>query len=179
MTKTIANYISITRIFLVLTLFFIKPLSIEFFLVYLACGISDIIDGYIARKTNTTSKLGEKLDSAADLIMVAVLIVILFPIIHISVKILYWILVIALIRFTSMITVFIKYKSFGVLHTVGNKITGFMLFLFPLIIKSHVFVFLLCMVASMSAIEELLIHVFSKELDRNRKSILHRARHIR
>jgi CDP-diacylglycerol--glycerol-3-phosphate 3-phosphatidyltransferase len=170
--KSIANYISILRIFLAPALFFARPLSIEFFVIYFVCGISDIFDGYIARKMNTTSKLGEKLDSIADLIMVTVLIIILLPIINISIKILYLAISIALIRITSMIILFIKYKTLGILHTVGNKVTGFILFLFPLIIKSDVLIYLLCIIASVSAIEELFINLFSKELDRNRKGIL-------
>lgn len=47
--KSIANYISIARIFLALTLALTKPLSIAFFTIYLVCGISDFFDGYIAR----------------------------------------------------------------------------------------------------------------------------------
>lgn len=66
--KSIANYISISRILLVLTLIFIEPLSTTFYIIYFISGISDILDGFIARKYNVTSTLGEKLDSIADLI---------------------------------------------------------------------------------------------------------------
>lgn len=170
--KSIPNFISIARIFLVLILIFIRPLSLEFFIIYLVCGISDMLDGYMARKMNTESRLGQKLDSLADLIMVVVLIMILYPVIDISVKMYCWIVGIVVIRVISIVTVFIKYKTFGILHTFGNKMTGLMLFLFPLIIKSNVLIYLLCIVGSISAIEELIIHLISKELDTNRKSIL-------
>lgn len=66
--KSIANYISISRILLVLALIFIEPLSTTFYIIYFISGISDILDGFIARKYNVTSTLGEKLDSIADLI---------------------------------------------------------------------------------------------------------------
>jgi len=173
--KSIANYISLVRIFLVLTLIFIRPLSIEFYVIYLLCGISDMLDGYIARKLGIESKFGEKLDSIADLIMVVVLVIILYPIIDIHILVSYCTLGIAMIRISSMIIVFIKYKTFGILHTIGNKITGFMLFLFPLLPQSEVLIFLLCMAGSISAIEELIIHISSKEFDGNRKSIFHRG----
>ncbi|TGE37242.1 CDP-alcohol phosphatidyltransferase family protein [Desulfosporosinus fructosivorans] len=172
--KSIANYISIARIFLALTLALAKPLSIAFFAIYLVCGISDVLDGYIARKTNTASKLGEKLDSGADLIMVVVLIIVLYPIINPTVQIIVWIVIIGIIRAVSMMVVFVKYKNFGILHTYGNKITGLVLFAFPLslaFVQPDVLMYIICVVASISAIEELSIHLSSNELRANKKSI--------
>ena len=174
--KSIANYISTARIFLALTLLLVKPLSVTFFVIYFLCGISDVIDGYIARKTDTVSKWGGKLDSAADLIMIMVLMLILYPIINLTVEIIVWIVIIGIIRATSMIMVFIKYKTFGILHTYSNKITGTALFISPLAIlfiqSDILLMYILCIVASISAIEEFLIHLSSKELEINRKSIL-------
>ena len=175
--KLVANIISITRIFLSLSLILVKPLSIVFISIYLVCGISDVFDGYIARKTETTSKLGEKLDSIADLIMVIVLMIVLYPIINLTVKIIVWITIIGIIRAVSMMVVLVKYKTFGILHTYGNKITGFVLFSIPLslaFIQSYVLVYIICVVASISAIEELLIHLSSNELRINMKSIFER-----
>ena len=176
--KSIANYISTSRIFLSLTLAFTKPLSIAFFVIYLVCGISDVFDGYIARKTGTTSKLGAKLDSIADLLMVVVLTIVLYPIIisifSLTVIIIIWIVIIGIIRVVSMIVVFIKYKTFGILHTYGNKITGLVLFAFPLslaFVKLDVLMYIICVVASISALEELFIHLSSNELLINKKSI--------
>lgn len=173
--KLIANLISIMRIILSLLLFFIKPLSITFIVIYIICGISDGLDGYIARKTNTTSRLGEKLDSIADLIMVLVLMIILFAIINLTVPVIVWMIIIAIIRVVSMIVVFVKYKTFGILHTYGNKITGFVLFVCPItfaFIQSDVMIDIICVIASISTIEELFIHLSSNILQINRKSIL-------
>ena len=172
--KSIANYISISRIFLALSLSLAKPLSITFSAIYLLCGISDVFDGYIARKTHTTSKLGEKLDSVADLIMVIVLMIVLYPIINLTVQIIVWIIIIGVIRAVSMMVVFVKYRTFGILHTYGNKITGLVLFSFPIsivFVQSDVLLYIICVVASISAIEELFIHIWSNELRINKKSI--------
>lgn len=172
--KSIANYISMARIFLALTLAFVKPLSIAFFAIYLVCGFSDVFDGYIARKTDTASKLGEKLDSVADLIMVVVLMIVLYPIIDLTVQIIVWIVIIGIIRAVSMMVVFVKYKTFEILHTYGNKITGLVLFAFPLslaFVQSDVLMYIICVVASISSIEELFIHLSSNELRTNKKSI--------
>jgi len=174
LVKSVANYISISRIFLVITLAFIKPLSITFMAIYIICGISDVLDGYIARKTDTRSELGGKLDSVADLIMVVVLIIILYPIINLTVQIIIWIVIIGIIRIVSMGVVFVKYKTFGILHTYGNKITGLVLFTIPLLlafVKSDVTMYIICGVASISAIEELIIHLLSNELQINKKSV--------
>lgn len=172
--KSIANYISIARICLALTLALTKPLSIAFFTIYLVCGISDVLDGYIARKTHTTSKLGEKIDSIADLIMIMVLMYVLYPIINLTVQIIVCIVIIVIIRAVSMMVVFWKYQTLGILHSYGNKITGLVLFFFPLslaFVQPDMLLYLICVVASISAIEELFIHLLSRELLINKKSI--------
>ena len=173
--KSIANYISISRISLSLILTLVKPLSITFLAIYLVCGISDALDGYIARKNHTESKLGAKLDSVADLIMIFVLMFILYPLINLTAQVIVWIVVIIIIRVVSMIVVFVKYKTFGILHTYGNKITGLMLFAFPFslaFVQSDVLMNVIFLVASLSAVEELFIHLSSNELLINRKSII-------
>lgn len=172
--KSLANYISIARMVLALTMVLAKPLSIVFIAIYLLCGISDVLDGYIARKTDTTSKLGGNLDTIADFVMIMVLIIILYPIINPKVQIILWIVIIAIFRVVSVMIVFVKYKTFEIIHTYGNKITGLLLFTFtPLLtlIQSDMLMYIICVVASISAIEELLIHLSSNELRINRKSI--------
>jgi phosphatidylglycerophosphate synthase len=172
--KSIANYISIARIFIALALALVELLSITFFAIYLVCGISDVFDGYIARKTGSTSILGDKLDSVADLIVVVVLIVVLYPIINPALKIIVWIIIIGIIRVVSMMVVFVKYKTFEILHTHGNKIAGLLLYAFPLtlaFVQSDVLMYIICVIAICSAIEELFIHLSSTELQTNVKSI--------
>ena len=176
--KLIANYISISRIFLAITLLLVKPLSIVFIAIYIICGISDIFDGYIARKTKTISKLGDNIDSVADLIMVVVMMIILYPIIKLTVQIIIWIVIIGIIRVVSMIVVFVKYKTFEMLHTYGNKITGLVLFTVPIslvFVQSEVLMYTICVVASISAIEELFINLSSNKLQINKKSIFSKA----
>lgn len=50
-----------------------------FFVVYTMCCLSDVLDGYVARKTKTTSKCGEGLDSVADFVFIAILLVVFIP----------------------------------------------------------------------------------------------------
>lgn len=167
------NCISFSRIIFSLILLFVKPLSLAFYATYIICGFSDIMDGFIARKTGTTSRLGAKLDSMADMIMSGVLLVVLFPIVNPATEII-WIISIGIIRLASMVVVLKKYKTFAVLHTYGNKITGIVLFIFPILlpyIHTTVLMYMICMVASVSAIEELIIQLTSSQLQLNRQSI--------
>lgn len=172
----LANCISFARIVLALVLLLVKPLSITFILIYLACGISDVLDGYIARKTDTVSVLGSKLDSVADLIMVSVVIVLLYPLVKsvMQIEIVVWVVVIGIIRSLSILVVLVKFKTFEILHTYGNKITGLLLFVFPFsLLFDHlsIFVYIICGIASFSALEELIIHLSSNELQTKKKSI--------
>ncbi|WP_298841855.1 CDP-alcohol phosphatidyltransferase family protein [Clostridium sp.] len=172
--KSIPNYISFSRIFFSLVLILVIPLSLAFFVIYIICGLSDIMDGFIARKTLTISTLGAKLDSIADMIMIGVLLFILYPIINPSTKIINWVISIAILRLTSMAIALKKYKTFASLHTYGNKITGIVLFIFPLMlpyIHTTILLYILCAVASISAIEELFIQLTSSQLNLNKQSI--------
>ena len=168
-----ANLISVTRMVLSLALAGVQPLSQGFFVLYLICVVSDLLDGYVARTTHTTSKLGEKLDSAADLTLFAVLLLILYPVLRPPGYILVWLLAIGSIRVISLLVVFIKFKTFAILHTYGNKITGLALAAFPLSLVAgppEELLVLLCGIASASALEELWIHLSANELRTDRKS---------
>ena len=61
-----ANLITATRIFCSIALLFCQPFSPLFIVVYLVAGFTDMIDGVVARRTNTASEFGAKLDTAAD-----------------------------------------------------------------------------------------------------------------
>lgn len=168
--KHIPNVLTVTRMIGAVILWFVKPLSALFFVIYIVCGASDALDGYIARKTKSTSQLGASMDSVADAIFIVVLLIVFLPVLHLSWWIIGWIGGIALIRIGSLIIGFVKYHALAFIHTYANKATGLMLFCFPfmyslfgLTITSS----LLCGLASFSAIEELIINIKSKELSRD------------
>ena len=172
--KSIPNALSIGRILLSISLLFIQPLSGLFYIIYILCGISDMLDGFLARKLDAASSLGARLDSTADFVMIVVLLIILYPVINPPAAILIWIILIAVVRFFSMFTAKKRFNSFAMLHTLANKLTGFALFLFPLllvVIPKRITMLLVCGMASLSAIEELWIQLTSKELNLDRKSI--------
>lgn len=172
--KQVPNIITCLRILSSIVLLFLKPLSMLFFLVFIFCGATDILDGYVARKTGNTSKAGAVLDSVADMVFVAVALFIFMPIIPFTTWIVYWIIGIASIRIFSLAVGYIKYRTFAGLHTYANKATGFILFCFPLvyqICRINEIVYFVLVIGTLSAIEEVAINITSLSLNRDTKSI--------
>lgn len=176
--KLIPDLITYTRIVFSAALIFFKPLSIPFYVVYIICGLSDVLDGFIARKTKTVSKFGAKLDSFADMVMMLILVFILYYVINPSEIITAWVILIIIVKFISMAVAFKKYKTFASIHTYANKVSGFALFLFPILlsyVNAAILIDMICILTSLSAVEELAIQVTSKELKLNQKSIFEDA----
>lgn len=79
---SLPNLLTLSRIFAVPILVFLlwRPSPIEYaitFVLYCLVGITDYLDGYLARAWNSISKLGQFLDPIADKIMVAAVLVML------------------------------------------------------------------------------------------------------
>ncbi len=102
MIKYFVTTITAGRITGAVALLWIQPLSALFFAVYLLCCASDVLDGFIARKTNTASKFGATLDSIADFVFITVMLVIFIPLLEMEPWMLWWIGMIALVRFVSL-----------------------------------------------------------------------------
>jgi CDP-diacylglycerol--glycerol-3-phosphate 3-phosphatidyltransferase len=176
MTKNIPNILSAMRILLSFLLLFTQPFSVWFIVLYLICGLSDMFDGYLARKWSVTSPFGARLDSMGDFLMLVIVCYKLIPYLDLKPFILLWIVLIAGIRFVSGFVSFMKYHSFVFLHTYANKASGFLLFSFPLLFLAmgiEIAAVLLCMIATISAAEELLIQILSSKLNQDIISIFH------
>ena len=157
MTKHIANMLTVCRIFGSILLLFFPAFSSAFYVTYILCGFSDMIDGTIARKTNSTSKFGSHLDTFADFIFVAASLFKLLPAIHIPGWLWIWGGVIAIIKFSNIIWGYISTNQFISLHTIMNKVTGLLLFLWPLTISFAEWKYIAisaCSIATFSAIQE-------------------------
>lgn len=155
--KNIANYISISRIVMSIILAILKTFSIPFCIIYIYCGISDMLDGFIARRTKSTSKVGSILDSIADIVFVIIAMIKILPVLNLPNAIIIWASIIALIKIMNIIFSYICYKKVVLPHTFANKITGLVLFVTPLIIvnfDSIIFEIVICVVATFSAIQE-------------------------
>jgi len=78
--KTIPNFISFVRILLipVFAVLFYMDYTVAAFIILALSGISDLVDGKIARKFNQISNLGKMLDPIADKLTVFAIAIILF-----------------------------------------------------------------------------------------------------
>jgi CDP-diacylglycerol--glycerol-3-phosphate 3-phosphatidyltransferase len=157
MKKYIANIITGSRVAFSLPLLFIPLSSAWFYIFYLLCGLTDMIDGAIARKMGAVSKFGAKLDTVADFVFMFVCSIKILPLIHIPVWLRVWIIVVALIKIFNITLVFIHKKKLISIHSVLNKITGFALFLLPLSLtfdETTYSVATICVLATIAAMQE-------------------------
>ena len=157
MKKQIANIITSCRILGSIGLLFCPVFSDGFYVLYLFCGLTDMVDGSIARKTGAASSFGARLDTVADFLFVIASFVKLIPVIRIPVWTWVWVAVIAVVKLVNLFWGILGRKQIPSLHTIANKATGLCLFLLPLTIS---FVDLrytapvVCAIATIAAIQE-------------------------
>ena len=157
MKKQIANIITSCRILGSIGLLFCPVFSDGFYVLYLFCGLTDMVDGSIARKTGAVSSFGARLDTVADFLFVIASFVKLVPVIRIPVWIWGWAAVIAVVKLVNLVWGILGRKQMPSLHTIANKATGLCLFLLPLTMS---FVDLqytapvVCVIATIAAIQE-------------------------
>ena len=73
----LASYTSLIRILLIVPILY-SISSLEYYLalvLFLVAGLTDYLDGYIARKTKTETSLGAFLDLLADKLLVCLVLV--------------------------------------------------------------------------------------------------------
>lgn len=161
---TVSNAITALRLAGTVWMLFLEPLSARFFVVYVLTGITDVLDGWIARKTNTATEFGARLDSVADLTFYAVMVIKMMPILLQRLSLALWCFIAAtvLLRLTAYITSAVKYHRFASLHTVMNKISGAVVFTVPFILLTSIALPLcwcVCGITAVASAQELVIHL--------------------
>ena len=152
-----ANAITFFRIAAGMALLFCPVFSPAFYAFYISAGLSDMLDGFAARRTNTVSRFGARLDTMADFVLVVVCLIKLFPILSIPAWLYAWVGIIALIKAVNIISGFAVQKRFAAVHSVMNKATGALLFLLPLTIRVVPLKYsavVVCAAATFAAIQE-------------------------
>ena len=130
--KQMANILTGCRILGSILLLFVPVFSVAFYGVYLLSGLTDMIDGTVARMTNSATRFGEKLDTAADIVFVAAALVKFLPNLPIPTWLWIWGGGIAVVKVGNILLGYVFRKQFTAQHTVLNKVTGLLLFLLPL-----------------------------------------------
>ena len=152
-----ANALTICRIVLCAALLITEAFSPTFFLVYALAGLTDMLDGYVARRANSESELGARLDSIADLVLVVVCLVKLLPAIDVPAWLWAWVAAIALVKVVNVASGLVVEKRLVMPHTIANKAAGLVVFLVPFAIPLFGITapaVIACAVASFAAVQE-------------------------
>ncbi|MBR4622406.1 MAG: CDP-alcohol phosphatidyltransferase family protein [Ruminococcus sp.] len=152
-----ANIITLVRVVCSIAFLFCRAFSIPFYVLYITAGFTDMIDGTVARKTDTASEFGSKFDTAADLIFVSACLIKLIPVLDIEPWMYISIGIIVLLKIVNFISGLVLQKKFVTVHSIMNKITGALLFILPLTVR---FIDLrysaatVCAIAAFAAVQE-------------------------
>ena len=164
MKNHIANIITGSRVIFSLPLLFVPLSSIWFCILYLFCGLTDMIDGTIARKTGADNKFGAKMDTASDFVFLFVCSIKVLPLVRLPVWLWVWIISVSLIKIFNIVFVLIRKKKLISIHSVFNKITGFSMFLLPpmlIFFPSTYIVTAICVLATFAIMQE--VYLVAKE----------------
>ncbi|MBQ6479237.1 MAG: CDP-alcohol phosphatidyltransferase family protein [Erysipelotrichaceae bacterium] len=165
--QNLANLITGSRIIATTALIFLEVLSKPFMFVYVWCGLSDVLDGFVARKTKTVSSFGSKLDTVSDLFFYTVMMLKVWPYLKKYLPGYVWILIYVVVAFRALlyILVGIGKKTLISRHTYLNKATGLLMFFLPFMVRNSYLVaysLLILTVAYISSVNES-FYVFRKK----------------
>ena len=158
MKRNIANALTLSRILCGVCLLFFDVFSPNFYILYLFCGFSDMIDGFVARKTKSVTDFDSKLDSIADIVFLTCASIKILPEINLPTWLWIWVLVIFVVKSIGIILGFIQKKTIAIAHNKLNKACGLLLFLMPLtfsFIKIEYSTIPICILGSIGAIGDL------------------------
>jgi CDP-diacylglycerol--glycerol-3-phosphate 3-phosphatidyltransferase len=130
---------------------------LPFGVLYLIAGLTDILDGFLARRWGVESKFGARLDSMADFVLVLAVGYKLFPWLKLPATLWMMIGFIALVKIVNAISLYVVKHRIGFLHTKANKLTGFLLFIGVMTIGQSYFIpvaWVITCIALFAAIQE-------------------------
>ena len=149
------NIITLLRIAGSISLLLCNVTEVAFWIIYALCGISDIADGWLARRLKCVTKTGALLDSLADICFVACLCPLLLPIFDLPQWLWLWAGVIVVIKVVNQISALVMYGCFQFPHTLANKTTGVLLFIaVPMTVWSIAPITIVAAIATFAAIQE-------------------------
>ena len=173
-----ADSLTSLRMLCALCLLWLPMGTAAFYAFYTLAGLTDLFDGWLARRSGTACAFGAKLDSAADLLFYGVMLLRLMPLLWVQLPAALWwvVAVVLLVRLAAYLVAAIKFHCFASIHTRLNKLTGAGVFLLPyavLISDGVVYCWLLAVVALAASAEELGIHLSRDVYRANTKSFWH------
>lgn len=166
--KWIPNLLTALRI-VCSSLIFIAPVYTNgFYLLYVVCGITDFLDGRLARRLHAASKSGASLDNIADYSLIASTILKVLPTLKIKAWALIWGICMLAAHISSSIIAWMKFRRIIVLHTLANKLLGGVVYAIPLLagLGNHtLLISIVCVFMCFSVPEEIYLLVTAKQLE--------------
>ena len=149
------NIITLLRIAGSIGLLLCDVMGVAYWIIYGLCGISDIVDGWLARRLKCVTKTGALLDSLADICFVACCVWKLLPILELPQWLWPWAGVIVLIKVVNQLSALVMYRHCYFPHTAANKATGFLLFIaVPMTFYTVIPIAIVAAIATFAAIHE-------------------------
>ena len=132
-------------------------MTMPFWTLYVIAGLTDMLDGFLARRWGVESQFGARLDSLADFVFVLAVGYKLFPWLKLPTAL--WILIgiIALVKVSNAVNSYVVKHRIQFQHTKANKLTGFLLFIGMMAIGQSYFVpvaWVIACIALFAAIHE-------------------------
>ena len=160
----IPNLLTTLRFLGGISLIFLPLPGKAFYIVYIVCGLTDALDGFVARRLKVASPFGAKLDSIADLTFYGVSLARMMPTLWRRLPRWIWYIValVLALRLTAYLVAAFKFHKFAAVHTIANKATGALVFGLGLVLGLSiltVYSIVLACVAGYSSAEELLMHL--------------------
>ena len=153
--KHLPNILSSLRMVGAVALLQCDVIGTTFWALYIVCGISDIADGWLARKLKCVTMKGALLDSVADICFVACCAWKLLPILELPQWLWLWAGVIVVIKVVNQLSALAMYGRCCFPHTTANKWAGFLLFIaVPMTFGSIVPISIAAIVATFAALQE-------------------------
>ena len=155
--KSLPNAISALRFLGAVCLLFFGVESCAFWVIYFVCGLSDMADGYLARKLGCESQVGAMLDSLADLVFMVCCCFKLIPALAFPKWLWIWGGVIVATKIINQISALVMHKKCIFPHTIANKVTGVLLFVgvpLTVFLESIVPMVIIAVVATFAAVQE-------------------------
>ena len=187
--KYIPNALSITRIFLIIAFIIVAILDSALapvaMILFLIAGLTDMLDGPIARYTNTATELGAVLDSVADHFMILVAVFVLVPAVGLWSFLIPTIWVALASKLISLIPALIKHRQIFFIHTTLSKTAAVLLLLGAVIHFSlhsfvspqlavdvlNIYLLIMIFIVFINSIEEILIIINLDYPEKNPKTI--------
>ncbi len=174
----VPNCITSLRIIGTFIMIFTTIFSREFYIVYTICGVTDVLDGFVARITKKTTEFGAKLDSVADLFFYGTMLFKLLPEMLSAMPNAMPVMIASLValRVCSYLIAAFRYKKFASLHTYMNKASGFSCFVMPYLIwmnvPENIVYSIVYGIAVVAGLEELLIHSSAQNYTRGNRTVI-------